>query len=64
LIGSVTHGFTHFDLTLAVHKSSCAMKPDGEWWPFANLETAGLPTVFMKAAQRAMTEELHGLSDV
>jgi A/G-specific adenine glycosylase len=56
LIGNVTHGFTHFDLTLAVHKSSCALQPGGEWWPLAEIGSAGLPSVFMKAAQLALKE--------
>jgi A/G-specific adenine glycosylase len=53
-IGDVAHGFTHFDLTLAVHKSSCALQPGGEWWPIAELGSAGLPSVFMKAARLAL----------
>jgi A/G-specific adenine glycosylase len=56
LLGSVTHGFTHFNLTLDVHKSSCAMQPDGEWWPVARIEEAGLPTIFAKAAKLAIRE--------
>jgi A/G-specific adenine glycosylase len=54
LIGHVTHGFTHFDLTLVVHESGCAAVPDGEWWPIAGIADAGLPTVFMKAARLAI----------
>jgi A/G-specific adenine glycosylase len=54
LIGHVTHGFTHFDLTLAVHEIGCADVPDGEWWPIAGIADAGLPAVFMKAARLAM----------
>lgn len=64
LIGTVTHGFTHFDLTLAVHESSCKQQPDGEWWPIAQIGDAGLPTVFMKAAKLAIREGLHGITDV
>ena len=56
IIGTVTHGFTHFDLTLAVHKSSCALQPGGEWWRIADIGTAGLPTVFLKAAKLAIRE--------
>jgi A/G-specific adenine glycosylase len=61
-IGDVTHGFTHFDLTLAVHKSSCALQPGGEWWPIAEIGSAGLPSVFMKAARLAMREDAHEFS--
>ena len=52
----VAHGFTHFDLDLAI---AVARSPDprvaaeGEWWPIAGLESAGLPTVFAKAADAA-----------
>jgi A/G-specific adenine glycosylase len=56
ILGSVTHGFTHFDLTLAVHKSSCALDPGGEWWPQNRVDEAGLPTVFAKAASLAIRE--------
>jgi A/G-specific adenine glycosylase len=55
-IGSVTHGFTHFDLTLEVHKSSCKPQLGGEWWPIDAIEEAGLPTVFAKAARLAIRE--------
>ncbi len=56
LLGTVSHGFTHFTLTLAVHKSSCALQPGGEWWPITTIDQAGLPTVFAKAARLAMRE--------
>ena len=56
ILGAVTHGFTHFNLTLAVHKSSCALQPSGEWWPIARIDDAGLPTVFAKAAKLAIRE--------
>jgi A/G-specific adenine glycosylase len=56
MLGTVTHGFTHFDLTLEVHKSSCALQPGGEWWPVDRIEEAGLPTVFAKAAKLAIKE--------
>ena len=56
-LGTVTHGFTHFHLTLAVDKSSCALQPGGEWWPIDRIAEAGLPTVFMKAARLAIRED-------
>ncbi len=50
---SVSHGFTHFELvsalasvTIGGHSAAVA----GEWWPIAELDSAGLPTVFAKAA--------------
>ena len=52
----VTHGFTHFDLDLALaaarddaHLASAAAD-GGEWWPIDDLASAGLPTLFAKAA--------------
>jgi A/G-specific adenine glycosylase len=56
MLGAVTHGFTHFNLTLEVHKSSCALQPGGEWWPVDRIDEAGLPTVFAKAAKLAIRE--------
>ena len=56
MLGMVTHGFTHFNLLLEVHKSSCALQPGGEWWPIDRIDDAGLPTVFAKAAKLAIRE--------
>lgn len=54
--GTVRHSFTHFDLDLAVMVLDSAPAPqgEGEWWPLAELDAAGLPTLFAKAAQRAL----------
>lgn len=52
---TVTHGFTHFHLTVALAAATIeghAGGVDGEWWPIEALGTAGLPTVFAKAARR------------
>lgn len=54
LEGGVRHGFTHFDLDLALAVARTeAHQPaaDGEWWPVDGLAAAGLPTVFARAAQ-------------
>jgi len=54
--GVVRHGFTHFDLELglAIYAGEqWSQLKDGEWWPLADLEAAGLPTLFAKAAQLA-----------
>ncbi|WP_095012959.1 A/G-specific adenine glycosylase [Tsuneonella mangrovi] len=54
--GTVRHSFTHFDLDLEVQVFRAAepqMAGDGEWWPLDEIDSAGLPTVFAKAAQRA-----------
>ena len=51
---SVVHVFTHFrlNLALAVARAEGHAPPaDGEWWPIADIESAGLPTVFAKAAR-------------
>jgi len=50
-LGHVAHVFTHFALDLAVvgaraHDRAIA----GEWWPVAEIESAGLPTLFARAA--------------
>jgi A/G-specific adenine glycosylase len=48
---SVTHVFTHFRLELALAVArTVAHSSVGEWWPVAEIESAGLPTVFAKAA--------------
>jgi A/G-specific adenine glycosylase len=52
--GAVRHGFTHFELELrlAIHAGGDpGPVQGGEWWPVADLESAGLPTVFLKAAR-------------
>ena len=59
--GTVTHGFTHFTLVLdvMVHRGSNwreIERGEGEWWPLASLAEAGLPTLFARAAERALAE--------
>ncbi|MCW1403888.1 A/G-specific adenine glycosylase [Novosphingobium sp. MW5] len=54
--GQVSHTFTHFHLALSVQLYSGAVHArmpmnEGEWWPIAHLEEAGLPTLFAKAAR-------------
>ena len=52
--GVVRHGFTHFDLELglAIYAGSqWGELAGGEWWPVADIEAAGLPTLFAKAAR-------------
>ena len=56
LDAAVAHGFTHFDLqlTLAVATVEAhhpAVQSGREWWPIDDLDSAGLPTVFAKAAK-------------
>lgn len=57
-LGTIAHSFTHFDLTLAVHKSSYTMQPGGEWWPVDRIGDAGLPTMFAKAVTLAIRETM------
>ncbi|KTF70311.1 A/G-specific adenine glycosylase [Sphingomonas sp. HT-1] len=51
---TVRHGFTHFELEVALATATIsrhAVAPPGEWWPIGDIESAGLPTVFAKAAK-------------
>lgn len=55
--GVVRHGFTHFEIELEV--MAYVGRPlrsfgEGEWWPLEELDAAGLPTLFAKAARRAL----------
>ena len=55
--GAVRHSFTHFDLTLRlmVYVEGPLMRMGkGEWWPLEELDEAGLPTLFAKAARLAI----------
>lgn len=65
LDGKVTHVFTHFrlELTLAVARReahSGDWDSSGEWWPIAELESAGLPSVFAKAAAAILADVAAG----
>ena len=53
--GTVAHVFTHFALDLRVMTATMAHDGDGgEWWPIDRIEDAGLPTLFARAATRAI----------
>ena len=57
LPATTRHGFTHFDLELALAVAGGEGHgdvEDGEWWPVADLASAGLPTVFLNAAQATL----------
>lgn len=53
---AVRHGFTHFTVTidLALCMDARADMLRADYWPITRLDEAGLPTLFMKAAARAM----------
>lgn len=53
LAATAAHGFTHFELVcaLAAARWDGQTPPgEGEWWRIGDIESAGLPTVFAKAA--------------
>jgi len=56
-VGSGRHVFTHFALE---YRLMAAQSPDrsncGEWWPIADIEAAGLPTVFARATRLILPE--------
>jgi A/G-specific adenine glycosylase len=58
LIGTVRHVFTHFSLDLHVVATSEAGDDDDDdgWWqPLDSLDDAGLPTLYRKAVERALS---------
>jgi A/G-specific adenine glycosylase len=56
-VGSGRHVFTHFALDYRVMAAQAAARTNqGEWWPIDQLGTAGLPTLFARAARLAMPE--------
>ncbi|WFL76552.1 A/G-specific adenine glycosylase [Altererythrobacter arenosus] len=57
-LGSVRHVFTHASLTLNVRSLAANAGPhgEGEWWPIAEIDEAGLPTLFAKAARLALAQ--------
>ena len=61
-IVSVDHGFTHFDLTLTlVRREAPPEGPDaaaeGIWWPIADLDAAGLPTLYRKLTDKMLERD-------
>ena len=56
----VRHAFTHFDLVLEVAKTRLNVRPtiDGAWHPVADIASAGLPTLFRRAADAATMPRL------
>ena len=52
--GAVEHVFTHFSLTMTLHRAEAPERAEGIWWPIDKLEEAGLPTLFAKLAARGL----------
>jgi A/G-specific adenine glycosylase len=56
----VDHGFTHFDLTLALvrreapDEEAADAAAEGLWWPIAELDAAGLPTLYRKLTDKML----------
>ncbi|MBD2841338.1 A/G-specific adenine glycosylase [Erythrobacter rubeus] len=57
--GTVRHTFTHAHLALKVKYARIAATPGGagEWWPVGDIDKAGLPTLFAKAARLALSAD-------
>jgi len=53
-LGSVRHVFTHFSLDLAVERRT-EPSADGWWHPLDRLDEAGLPTLYRRAAELALS---------
>ena len=62
----VDHGFTHFDLRLSLVRrdappEASAEAPDaaaeGIWWPIAELDAAGLPTLYRKLTDKMLERD-------
>jgi len=52
--GAVDHVFTHFALNMRLRCARAVAPPEGIWWPVAEIEQAGLPTLFAKLARRGL----------
>jgi A/G-specific adenine glycosylase len=57
-LGTVRHVFTHFALDLTVVAADAGKGQEGWWQPLAHLHQAGLPTLFRRAAERALAARL------
>lgn len=65
-IVSVDHGFTHFDLTLTLVRREAPPEgppeardaaTEGGWWPIADLDAAGLPTLYRKLTDKMLERD-------
>ena len=57
-LGAITHGFTHFELVLDVRALVLPQKPQlaGDWLNVDDVLSAGMPTLFHKAATLARAQ--------
>ena len=56
---AIRHVFTHFELNAVLATTTVARHigaVDGEWWPIARLDEAGLPRLFAKAVEAMESE--------
>ena len=57
-MGTGRHVFTHFALEYRLMAARVSSRSNvGEWWPIIEIETAGLPTLFARAARLALPEK-------
>jgi A/G-specific adenine glycosylase len=56
-IGTVRHVFTHFSLDLLIVPRA-EPQGDGWWQPLESLGSAGLPTLYRRAAELALAARL------
>ena len=57
-VGAGRHVFTHFALDYRLMAAHVSFRSNiGEWWPITEIETAGLPTLFARAARLALPEK-------
>jgi A/G-specific adenine glycosylase len=60
MMGGVRHVFTHFSLdlrVLAIHLDGAPDLGEGEWWPIADIDAAGLPAVCPRGARRSRSRK-------
>ena len=55
VLAEISHGFTHFELRLAVVAGGAA-GGDGWWQPIERLTDAGLPTLYRKAVEAVLAQ--------
>ena len=58
--GMVRHTFTHAHLEMLVFSASIDATPpqrDGVWWPIIQIDEAGLPTLYAKAARLVLAKD-------